>query len=436
MPTYKVLYRDLNKKLHRERIEAVSEDAAQRMIINQGGVPLGITQVRDSKVIRPLLDILTGRKPISLSLRLGASMEERALLCELMKALESSGVPMAEILQLAREQTGNPWLAKRLGIVVERLQEGDNISTAMGHPDCRAAFPPLMRETIRTGEENGNLEKSLERLAAYYKRASDTKRKIISALTYPIIAFLVFIVVCTIIAIMVPDALEEVVGKHDMEALLKDPRFPGAIRLLFVLRRNPGYLAIPPVAIAGLTLLWGLGKQRRFPATRTALTRVERKVPLIGSILYQFALSSFLDLLAANEANGIPIVESLDLIRNSVGDALIENSLTRMRYRLQNSGVQLGDAMHEPEEIKVFPSLVRQMVRAGEKSGRMEQMLKPIVEYIASQAEATLTRCLDMLTPAMIILLGGVIGPVVLGVYRALLLLNQVAAGGSIENLF
>ncbi len=433
MPTYKLLYRDLNKKVHRERIEAISEDAAQRMIINQGGTPLGITQVRDSKVIRPLLDILTGRKPVSLSLRLGASMEERALLCELMKALESSGVPMAEILQLAREQTANPWLAKRLEIVVERLQEGDNISIAMGHPNCRAAFPPLMRETIRTGEENGNLEKSLERLAAYYKRASDTKRKIISALTYPVIAFVVFIAVCTVITIKVPDALTEMVGEQEMAKLMENPRFPGAIRLLYTIRKKPVYLVIPPLTIVGVAVFWSVGKRRRFPATRAALTRVERKVPMVGSILYQFALSSFLDLLAANEANGIPIVESLDLIRNSVGDALIENSLTRMRFRLRNSGVQLGDAMHEPDEIKVFPSLVRQMVRAGEKSGRMEEMLKPIVLFISSQAEATLARCLDMLTPLMIIVLGSVIGPILVGVYKTLILLQEVAAGGTLS---
>ena len=99
-----------------------------------------------------------------------------------------------------------------------------------------------------------------------------------------------------------------------------------------------------------------------------------------------------------------------------------------MRDRILTEGSGLGQALSAPEETKIFPGIVRQMVRAGEESGRLTESLLPIIAFYMGQAKATLKRTLDMMTPVMIVLLGCVVGPVVIGVYKTLILLTEMQA--------
>jgi len=426
MPLFEVIYREKPRDpVVRKEVKGHAETLVRRDFESRGCTVLAIIARREGGARGFLKKLLLGK--IGISLRFGVSAAELAMLCEVLKALYSSGVPLLQSLQMTIDETPNAWLRKRLVIVLDHLREGDDIYTAMCDPRCRRAFPPLMRETIRTGEANGRLDMSLGRLSEIFKRASETKRETISALLYPIIAFVVFMVVCTVIAIMVPNALEEAVGKKDLHRVM--PRLPSVIRFLFYLRNHPAWLIAPPSIITAICVLWAIGK--RYHATRVALTRVERKTPLIGAILYQFALVRFLDLLAANNETGIQVSESLKLIRGSVSDALIEDSLWRMRERILTAGASLSESMAEKEETTVYPGLVRQMVRAGEESGRLTEMLLPIISFYGEQAKATLKRTLDMLTPLMIIMLGAVIGPVLVGVYKTLILLQEVSAFGA-----
>jgi type II secretory pathway component PulF len=425
MPTYEVIYRESPRDpVQRKEVKGHAEAQVRCEFEARGSRVLAIVEKKEGGFKAWLMRMLKGK--VAISIRFGASTGELAMLCEVLKALYTSGVPLLESLKMVIEETPNPWLRKRLIIVQERLREGDDIYTAMSDPRCRKAFPPLLRETIRTGEANGRLDKSLERMAETFKRAAETKRETISALMYPAFAIIVFMVVCTVISIKIPPALEEAIGKEELVKVR--PQLPGAIQLIFYLRDNPICLAVPPLCIVFSIIFWTIGK--KFPASRLALTRVERKVPLVGIILYQFSLVRFLDLLSANNETGIQITESLKLIEGSVNDALIEDSLGRMRERILTAGAGLGEAMNMPEELKVFPGLVRQMVRAGEEAGRLTEMLLPTVAFYGDQAKATLKRTLDMMTPIMIILLGSVIGPVVVGVYRTLILLTELQATG------
>jgi len=106
------------------------------------------------------------------------------------------------------------------------------------------------------------------------------------------------------------------------------------------------------------------------------------------------------------------------LIRNSVSDALIEVALMRMRGRILTSGLDLAQAMHDE---KVFPGLVRQMVTAGVESGRIGETIAPIVRYYEERAKAMLQRTVDLLPVLLILLLGGIIGPVVYGIYMTII---------------
>lgn len=356
--------------------------------------------------------------------RLGVSTAELCMFCEVMRALYMAGVQMLQIIEMCIEEQGNSWFKKRLMVVQERLRSGDDLSTAMGDPRCAKAFPLLMRETVRIGEANGRLGDSLARLITTFKRAVETKREAISAMTYPAIALIVFFAVGAVISMKIPPLLKEIVGAKDIDKIYN--QLPGAIRLLFYIYDHPACLIYPPLVIVGLIVLWRVGM--KYHATRIALTRFQRKIWMIGSLLYQFALVRFLDMLTANHETGIQISDSLLLIQGTVADAIIEDSLGRIREQIVTKGASLSAAISLPREVDVYPGLVRQMIRAGEESGKLADMVRPIVDYYEGQAKALLKRTMDMMTPVMIILLGAMIGPVIIGVYKTLIILSKAAA--------
>lgn len=360
--------------------------------------------------------------------RFGVSTAELALMCEVFRALYSSGVQMLQIVQMTIDETPNPWLRKKLVVLLERLRGGDDLAKSMSDPRCIMAFPPLMRETIRTGEANGRLAQSLERLVNTFKRMAETKQQTVSAMVYPLFTLIVFFGVCTGIAILIPDSLSKFIGEDNIMKIWN--QLPGSIRLLFTIRQNPIYLFFPPAFIAGVILLCHIGMKQNHKTTRHALTCLQRRVPLIGTLLYHFAVVRFLEVLSANHESGIAIGESLTLVRDSVDDALIEESVTRVRAEILSSGESLSAAINQPDEENVYPGLVRQMIRAGEESGKFTEMLRPIMVFYDNQARALLKRILDLITPLMIVVLGSVVGPVILGVYQTIQVLNDAMING------
>lgn len=422
MALFEVVYRESrDQQIHRVEVNGHSEELIRRDFEARHCRVLAIIRQAEGGVKEKLRNFLFGR--LKINLRFGVNDNERALLCEVLKALYASGVPMLQAIQMTIEETPNPWLRKRLVIVLERLRDGADVYTAMSDPRCLKAFPLMMRETIRTGEASGRLDRSLDRLAEMFKRAAETRRDTVSAMIYPGLAFIVFLVVCTVIAIKVPDALVNAASEENLQKIWS--QIPASIRLLFFLRENWWYLSTPFVLVGGMMLIWSVGM--RYPASRLALTRVQRRVPIIGGILYQFALVRFLDLLSANHESGIQVTESLRLIRGSINDALIEDSLGRMGDRILVSGESLTEVISDE---KNFTGLVIQMIRAGEESGRLTEVLNPITDYYRGQAKAMLKRALDLMTPAMVILLGSVIGPVVLGTYVTLTKLQELQITG------
>ncbi len=423
MAKYSVIYRELgNPKPKQVVLESFGESYLRSECEGKGWQVLLIRSAEDQSLGARLNRMLTGK--LNLRVRIGVSTAELCMFCEVMRALYMAGVQMLQIVEMCIQEEGNPWFKKRLLVVQERLRSGDDLSTAMGDARCVKAFPLLMRETVRIGEANGRLGDSLERLIATFKRAVETKRETISALTYPAIAMIVFFAVGAVISMKIPPLLKEIVGAKDLDKVYS--QLPASIRLLFYIYDHPACLIYPPLIVIGLIVLWRLGM--KYHATQIALTKFQRRVWMIGPLLYQFALVRFLDMLSANHETGIQITDSLLLIRGTVGDAIIADSLGRIHERIVTKGESLSAAITQPKEAEVYPGLVRQMIRAGEESGKLAEMLRPIVDFYEGQAKALLRRTMDMMTPAMIILLGAMIGPVIIGVYKTLIILSKAAA--------
>lgn len=423
MAKYSVIYRESGNPQPKQAVmESFGEAHLRAECEGKGWQVLLIKSVEDLSISARLNRMLTGK--LKFTIRLSVSTAELCMFCEIMRALYLAGVQMLQIIEMCIEEEENAWFKKRLMIVQERLRSGDDLSTAMADPRCAKAFPILMRETVRIGEANGRLGDSLERLMSTFKRMVETKRETISAMIYPVIALIVFFVVGAVISMKIPPVIEDIAGAKELAKVYN--QLPIAIRILFYIYNHPVFLIYPPLFIISLIVLWRIGM--KYHATKIALIRFQRKIWMIGPLLYQFALVRFLDMLTANHETGIQLSESLLLIRGTVDDAIIEDSLGRMHNQIVTKGSSFSSAIAQPKEAEVYPGLVRQMIRAGEESGKLAEMLHPIVDYYENQAKALLRRTMDMMTPAMIILLGAMIGPVIIGVYKTLIILSKTAA--------
>ena len=423
MLKYQVIYREPGSPdAKRTVLESFGETHLRSMCEAKGWQVLFIRPIESLNFWQRVLRALTGK--FSLRVRFGVSTAELCMFCEVMRALYLAGVQMLQILDMCIQEESNAWFKKRLMIVQERLKCGDKLSQAMGDPRCEKAFPLLMRETVRIGEANGRLGDSLARLIVTFKRAVETKRDTVSAMIYPIIVLVVFFIMGAVVSTMIPPVMLDMVGEKAFAKLYS--QLPASMKFLFYVNSHRICLAYPPAVLMGLIMLWRLGM--KYHATSIALTKFQRKVWVIGPIFYQFALVRFLDMLAANHETGIQVSESLLLIQGTVDDAIIADSLGRIHDQIVRHGVNLADAISSPREADLYPGLVRQMIRAGVQSGKLAEMLRPIVDFYEGQAKALLKRAIDMMTPATIILLGGALIPVIIGFYKMMTLIQQAMA--------
>jgi type II secretory pathway component PulF len=421
MALFNVIYREPGAAAVRGSFEGDSESAVASELAARGFSVL-MVEATSSGSWREKLEKLSNvklRMP-----RFGASPDELSLLCEVFKTLYSSGIPLLDIVSMTIKETANPWLRKKLEIVLSNLKVGDSLATALSDPRCAKAFPRLMREMVHVGEENGRLDASFEKLAATFRQMAETKREMSSALTYPAFTLVVFFAVCTVLAIMIPEALAKFVGEGELDAIRG--RLPVSIKILFALHDNPARLAMPPAVAAAVALLWNVAA--RFRRLRYFQDALKRRLPVVGKLFTQSSLIRFLDVVAANQESGIQIDESLKLAGGSAGDAVLEASVARMRAGILKSGCGLADAMAAEGE-DLYPGLVRQMARAGEESGHLPEMLRPVVEFYSAQLHASLKKALDMITPAMIVALGSVVGPIIMGVFKTISMMNDAMAG-------
>ncbi len=424
MPRFSVTYRDKTGTLRTTgkgglaHFDAGGISEVYQRVRADGGSVVSIDEIRVGGIKKWLRSLTM----LDINLKFSASFDEYAMLCDVLGALLSSGVAVLRAMNLTSAECDNRWLGKKLQKVAENVENGSPLSKAM--EDQGKSFPINLVSAVRAGEQIGEVPKSLSNMADLFRRKAMIKRETVSALIYPMLATIVFIVVCVIITIKVPEALQEAIGSPDAVDKIM-PKLPAIIRLLFFLKSNPVYL-VSPFIVAGIVFgLVKLGQQ--FYTTKLMIARAARKIFIIGPMRAEFALVDFLESVSMNQESGIKIGESLELIQKTTTDPLIEDAVVRVRQRIIQNGQSLSRSIADET---VFPGLVRQMVASAEEGGHLAAMLRPIAEYYGLRARASLKRMIDSMTPAMIILLGSVIGPLVIGVYKTLIIMQKEVGGG------
>ncbi len=376
------------------KLEADSPSGAASMLTSQRLIPLqvsGLGTGLDKNVAIPGLGGKTSLKDLAVFSRQFASMT-------------SSGLTLLRSLGILEEQTQKPKLKQAIAEIRSDVQGGGTLSTSMvKHPEH---FPPLMINMVKAGETGGFLDDALARMATMYEADASLRAKIKSALTYPVIVLVFSMILGTGVIVFIVPVFEKMFKQLG-------GGLPLPTQIMVTLSHNAIWV-IPLVVVIGLvaqrSYTRALNKSKPF---RLKMDRLKLRLPVFGSLFAKLAISRWARNLGTLLAVGVPIIQALDVVGGTSGNATITEAMEDVSETVRKGG-QMSTSL---EQHALFPTMVTQMMKVGEETGQITDMLDKLADYYDTEVETATDSLTSAMEPLLVVLLGIVIGGMVLCLY-------------------
>ena len=323
-----------------------------------------------------------------------------------------SGVPITQAMEALVEQTTNPSLRQILEEITGQVKEGNGLSSSFAlYPKV---FDNLYVNMLRVGEAGGILNKVLERTASYLEKSEKFKQKIHAAMIYPIVIMSIALTITTgLIVFVVPTFA------HIYDSL--GQKLPAMTQMLIDLSTILRKYALGIVfLIVGLVMLFK--RYRKTPQGSLAVDRFLLKLPIFGDMICKVTVSRFCHTFATLMQSGVPILESLEVVKQSSGNRVIEILAEDLK-----AGVREGEGVAVTlSKSSVFPVMVTRMISIGEKSGQLDKMLLKVAEFYDEEMDAAMEGLTKIMEPVIIGFLGVVIGFIVVALFMPILNMASV----------
>jgi type IV pilus assembly protein PilC len=397
MPTYVVRARNAVGKSSSQKINAGSLKEARTTIQRQG---LQVMEVKEDQGLK-----LDGNFELNLAFLGSINVKDKAIFSRQFAALVNAGVAMVRGLGVMADQCTNKKFKKVLLQVNADVQQGMSLSEAMrSHPQ---AFDQLYVAMIQAGETGGVLDEVLNRLSKLLEDQTRLNNQIKSALAYPVVVSLIAVTIffgMVIFLIPVFDGIFKQLGGQL-------PVFTQVLVNLSVFLRTPQY-GITFLVFAG-GAVFGLKQYYKTRTGRETIDRFSLKVPLFGDLIQKTAVARFCRTFGSLSRSGVPILQSLEIVRDTAGNQVISNAIDEARKEVQSGGM-LSLAL---QREKVFPVLATQMINVGEETGEIDKMLMKVADFYEDEVEQAVKAMTSIMEPIMIVVLGGMVGSILVAMY-------------------
>ncbi|HEY9638716.1 MAG TPA: type II secretion system F family protein [Coleofasciculaceae cyanobacterium] len=397
MPTFIAEVRDLRGKARKEKIEATSPEQARAILQNRyasvGNVKKSLSLDIDFSELKAKFSSLT--------------IKDKAVFSRQFAAMVNAGVALVRCLGVLSEQCPNPKLKKALIGISGEVQQGTNLSDAMRkHPEC---FDTLYVSMVQAGEVGGVLDEVLNRLAKLLEDMARLKNQIKSAMAYPVVVGILAIIVFFAMTIF----LIPIFGKIFQELGTELPALTQFMLWLSdILRSWKIIIPIAAVIIASMALRW----YYKTPVGRLQIDGFLLRVPLFGDLNQKNAVARFCRIFGTLTRSGVPILNSLDIVRDTSGNQVIANAVESAKYEIQQGGM-ISLALQREQ---VFPLLAIQMISIGEETGELDAMLMKVADFYEDEVEQAVKALTSILEPVMMVLLAGMVAVILLSMYLPL----------------
>jgi type IV pilus assembly protein PilC len=391
MPYFNYTIRDANGQTRSGKVEAPNAEELRKRLQAEGLQVLEVTEDRKAPRVPA-----GGYGRVKLS--------DLAIFARQFSTMLDAGVSLIRCLDVLQAQTNNARLRKILMDLSARVESGESLSRSMArHPK---AFSQLIIGLIRAGEVGGVLEESLQRIAGFLEKDVELRRKIRSALTYPVIVLLAAVgIVIFLVSWLVPQfaSLFKELGIKEMPA---PTQFLIDLSALFTER---WYVVI--IAVVAILIAYKLFVSTR--VGRRVADRVKLRVPVFGPLHHKIVMARFSRTMGTLLASGVPILQAMETVAGVVGNSVVSDAVIESRARIRE-GEKIADPL---QRSKMFPPMVVHMVSVGEESGSLDHMLNKIADFYENEVEMTIASLTAAIEPVMIVLLGFIVGFIVISMF-------------------
>jgi type IV pilus assembly protein PilC len=386
--------RDRQGRLVTGTLEAESVTIVAGKLRGMGYVPVSIESSEKKSLQREIkIPGLSGR----------IKLKEVAVFSRQFATMINSGLTLLRSLSILADQTSNKELARIVGEVRRDVERGIALSAALAkHPK---AFSRLYVAMVRSGETGGSLDTVLLRLATTIEKQVELRRKVKSAMTYPIVVGVIVVLILIAMLIFVVPMFKGMYA--DLDAKLPMPT-------MVLLAVSNGLKKFFPLVIVGAGAgAWSLTRYVKTPVGRRRWDAFKLRAPVFGQLAHKTALARFSRSLAALVRAGVPILDALEIVAETAGNTVVADAAADTQ-----AAVKSGESLAKPLEAHpVFPPMVVQMIAVGEETGALDELLEKIADFYDSEVEATVDALTSLIEPLLIVVMGVAVGGMVIALY-------------------
>ena len=334
------------------------------------------------------------------------TVKDLAVFARQFAAMFNAGVPMIRCLKVLRDQSSNYKIKYALKFISADVEQGTELSEAMRK---HSVLDELFLSMVAAGEVGGVLDEVLERLAVMLEKNAKTVSEIKSAMSYPktvmFIAFAVFFGMTTFLLPTFAKIFEEIGTEL--------PAF--TVFMLSISAFCRTWPPIPQATAIGTIIFLSITYSVVYKTDQGRLffDRLFLKMPIFGDLIEKSAVARFCMIFGTLTRSGVPMLKSLEIVRNVAGNEAIAQSVEYARQEIQSGGM-ISLAL---QEKKVFPALAIQMMAIGEETGELDGMLMKVGAFYETEVEEAVKGLTSMLEPLMIVAIGGIVGSILLSMY-------------------
>lgn len=392
--TYAYKVKDHSGRLIEGSLEAESTALVANKLRQMGYVPIAIDKKQTGGVQRELHIPGLGNR---------IKLKDVAIFARQFATMIDSGLTMLRSLQILALQTESKPLAAVITQVRQDVESGASLSQAMSHHP--KVFNKLFVAMVRSGESGGVLDQVLLQLANTIEKQVELRRKVRSAMTYPLVVLTLVVAILTAMLVFIVPLF-----KGFYKSL--NGKLPLMTRVLISVSNM--FVKLLPLLIIAVVVAVILF--RRWIATDEGRSRwdvFKLHVPVFGRLVHKTALARFARTFGVLLRSGVPILEALEITKETAGNTVVARGLDDVQ-----AGVKIGEPIARPlESHSVFPPMVTQMMAVGEESGALDNLLEKIATFYDQEVEATVNALTSLLEPLMIVVLGGCVGLMVIALY-------------------
>lgn len=392
MAEYSYKGRKKNGEMVSGSVDASSADGVASQLIDKDITPIAITQVVESVAIE-IPNVFAAK----------VTLEELIMLSRQMYSLTRSGVVLNKAFRGLADSVKNQKLRTVLLDIEVRLNSGVELASALSNH--RDVFDNLYINIIRVGENSGRLDLAFKQLSQYLELEKDTRRRVSTAIRYPIFVMAALAIAMVILNIYVIPVFADLFEKFDAD-------LPLATRILlgtseFFLEDWPWLIVIVAIIFFGIRYYLATEKGR------LNWDRTKLRLPLFGSVLERAMLARYGRSFALMLQSGVPLIQALELCSQAVGNAFMATQIRGMR-----DGIQRGESLlRTAASSGMFTPLVLQMIQVGEETGKVDELLQEVAEFYEQEVDYDLKNLSSYIEPVLIACIAGLVMLLALGIF-------------------